>query len=69
MLPYTDDNRNWQSIRLSEALALLARSTPGLDSFHPKIIDSLLNHCVHYLHQEIQPGRRLYGVLQEIHII
>jgi hypothetical protein len=69
MLPFIDEKKRWQSMRLSEAVSLLAQPPLQLGYLDATIVTSLFNHCIHHFKDEIQPGRRLYKTLKEINSI
>ncbi len=66
MLPFSDEQQRDQSIRLSEAVSLLAKPPIELSHLDEKIVRSLRNHCIRHFQEEIQPGRRLHGTLKEL---
>lgn len=64
MLCYQDDENLTQSMRLSEAIALL--STPVDMKFKPSIVSSLTQFFVRHFLKESKPGRPLHRKLSEI---
>jgi len=66
MLRYQDEQNRSLSMRLSEAISLLAIPTQTEMKFKPTIVRSLLNHFLVHFRENAKPGRPLFRKLVEI---
>ena len=66
MLRYQDEQNRSLSMRLSEAISLLAIPTQTDVKFKPAIVRSLLNHFLTHFRENAKPGRPLFRKLVEI---
>ncbi|MBS0621200.1 MAG: hypothetical protein JSS61_07075 [Verrucomicrobia bacterium] len=73
MLPYHDGKERIYTIRLSEAVALLAKGELAESAanalFKPELAQSLFHHLVTHFLQECRPGYPLFYKLLELHRI
>jgi hypothetical protein len=66
MLPYQDEEKSYQAMRLSEAIALLGIPVQAEMQFQPAIVTSLTNQFVQHFLEEAKPGRPLHKNLIDI---
>lgn len=66
MLPYQDEEKSYQAMRLSEAVSLLGIPVQADMQFQPAIVSSLTNHFVQHFLEETKPGRPLHRNLNDI---
>jgi hypothetical protein len=66
MLCYQDEQNQFLSMRLSEAISLLGVPTQTDVKFKSSIVSSLMNHFLSHFLEEAKPGRPLFRKLTEI---
>jgi hypothetical protein len=66
MLRYHDQQNRFLSMRLSEAISLLAIPSQTEIKFKPEIVRSLLDHLLNHFRENSKPGRPLFRKLVEI---
>lgn len=66
MLRYQDEQHRLQTMRLSEAIALIGIPSPTDMKFKPSILRSLIHFFVRHFLEDTKPGRPLYRKLTEI---
>lgn len=66
MLPYQDEEKSYQLMRLSEAISLLGIPVQAELKFQPVIVSSLTNQFVQHFLEESKPGRPLHRNLNDI---
>jgi hypothetical protein len=66
LLPYQDEEKSYQLMRLSEAISLLGIPVQAELKFQPVIVSSLTNQFVQHFLEESKPGRPLHRNLNDI---
>lgn len=66
MIPYLDEEKSHQSMRLSEAISLLGIPSQTEMQFQPVIVNSLTSQFVEHFLEEAKPGRPLHRNLNDI---